>query len=41
MGRKGIRDLKARVGGECCISRGEARLESGGIRAEEEITVLQ
>ena len=32
MGRRRIRDIKANVGKECCISRGEARLDSGGIQ---------
>ena len=32
-GRKGIRSLETRVAKECCISRGKARLDSGGIRA--------
>ena len=31
MGRWGIRGLKTRVGRECNISRGRARLYSGGI----------
>ena len=31
MGRRGIRGLKTRVGWECSISRGVARLYSGGI----------
>ena len=31
MGRRGIRGLKTMVGRECSISRGEARLYSGGI----------
>ena len=31
MGRCGIRGLKMRVGWECSISRGGARLYSGGI----------
>ena len=31
MGRWGIRGLETRVGRECSISRGEARLYSGGI----------
>ena len=33
MGRRVIRGLKARVGRECCISRGETRLDSRGINA--------
>ena len=33
MGGKRIRDLKVRVGRECCISRGWARLSSEGIQA--------
>ena len=33
MGRRGIRGLKVRVGRECCITRGEARLDGGGIQA--------
>ena len=33
MGRLGIRDLKTIVGQECSISRGGARLYSGGIHA--------
>ena len=32
MGRRGIRDLKTRVGRECSINRRRARLYSGGIR---------
>ena len=35
MGGKRIRGKKARVGCECCISKREARLSSGGIPAEE------
>ena len=31
MGRRGIRNLKMRVGRECSISRQRARLYSGGI----------
>ena len=31
MGRSGIRGLETRVGRECSISRGGARLYSGGI----------
>ena len=31
MGRWGIRGLETRVGRECSISRGGARLHSGGI----------
>ena len=31
MGRRGIRSLRARVGRECCISRG-GRLNNGGIQ---------
>ena len=33
MGRRGIRALKARVGQECCISRG-GQENSKGIQAE-------
>ena len=33
MGRRGIRGLKARVGRECCISRGQARSNIGGMQA--------
>ena len=33
MCRRGIRGLKARVGQEYCISRGEARLDSRGMQA--------
>ena len=33
MGRRGIKDLKARVGWECYISRGGDRLNSGGVQA--------
>ena len=33
MSRRGIRGLKARVGRGCCISKVEARLDNGGIRA--------
>ena len=42
MGRSGIRGLKAMMGPECCISRGEVRLDKGGIQeeAEEKVTVL-
>ena len=46
MGKRRTRDLKAKVGWERCIIRGEARctrLNSGGIHAGgsiEEITVL-
>ena len=32
MGRRGIRGLETRVGRECSISKGAARLYSGGIR---------
>ena len=32
MGRWGIRGLETRVGRECSVSRGGARLHSGGIR---------
>ena len=32
MGRWGIRSLETRVGRECSVSRGGARLHSGGIR---------
>ena len=32
MGRREIRGLKTRVGRECSISRGSARLYSGGIQ---------
>ena len=31
MGRRGIKGLETRVGRECSISRGRARLYSGGI----------
>ena len=34
MGKKWIRGLKTKVGRECSISRGEARLYSEGIQAE-------
>ena len=33
MSRRGIRGLKARMGQGCCVSRREARLDSGGIQA--------
>ena len=33
MGRWGIRGLETRMGREISVSRGEARLYSGGIRA--------
>ena len=33
-GQMGIRGLETRVGRECSISRGGARLYSGGIRVE-------
>ena len=32
MGRRGIGSLETRVGRECSISRGRARLYSGGIQ---------
>ena len=32
MGKRGIKGLKARVGRQCCISRGRASLNSGGIQ---------
>ena len=35
MGRQGIKSLKTRVGCECSISRGMARLHSGGIHVGE------
>ena len=37
MGGRGIRNLKARVGRECCFRRGArwGRLNSGGIQAGE------
>ena len=33
MGRRRIRGFKARLGWECCISRGGTRFNSGGIQA--------
>ena len=33
MSGRGIKGLKARVGRECCISKGGARLNRGGIQA--------
>ena len=33
MDGRGTRGLKAKMGGECCISRGEPRLNSGVIQA--------
>ena len=45
MGLQGIRGLETRVGRECSISRGGARLYSGGIHvgrgSEEGVTVLR
>ena len=36
MGKRGITGLMVRVGRECYISRGEARLDSGGIQTGED-----